>query len=281
MYKKLLRNSEKYDQHLKDMISEFDSLNINYSYDFTDYPPGQKVGIDVPNLLRRNLVLSDSMQEFKTRSIGLVPNDALLRLISLIERFTPVYEAVIYQPCKSKFEEQLKGINDLIQATNINYYFSQALEFYHSAWDASIPFVFAFYPMPNSRGFNATAVSNIAISPIADSLDNYKTLLAVMLHEISHVLYDERSRADWNDLAEWFKSNPSKVSIYANNLFNEAMATAVANGYMAAQLNGKEDTTRRWYGVKYISMMAKVAYPDVKEYIQQHKYLDREFVSRY
>jgi len=59
------------------------------------------------------------------------------------------------------------------------------------------------------------------------------------------------------------------------------MATAVANGYLAAQLNGREDTTRNWYGVKYISMMAKTAYPLVKEYITTRKSMDRDFVNRY
>jgi hypothetical protein len=59
------------------------------------------------------------------------------------------------------------------------------------------------------------------------------------------------------------------------------MATAVGNGYIGAQLNGKLDTSRSWYGVKYISMMAKTAYPVVKEYIEAHKPIDRSFVNRY
>jgi hypothetical protein len=256
-------------------------LNIDYSYDFTDYPPGQKVGIDVPNLLRRNLILCDSMQDFKLRSMGLVPNEKLMKLIHLINQFTPVYEAVIYEPGKSKFEKQLQGVSDLIKSSNINYYFTEALQFYNSSWDVSIPFVFCFYLLPNSRGFTATAVSNVAISAVADSLDDYKPLLTVMLHEMSHVLYDERSLSLWNEMEEWFYSNPSKVTSYANSLFNEAMATAVGNGYLGGQLNGREDTTRSWYGVKYINRMAKTAYPLVKEYIEAKKPMDKDFVNQY
>jgi len=281
IYKKLFNRSTFNTNTYTDLIAQFDSLNMNYSYDFTDYPAGQKVGIDVPNLLRRNLILCDSMQDFKIRSMGLVPNNKLLKLIDLLNDFKPIYEAIIYEPCKTKFEEQVKGVSDLIKSSNINYYFTETLQFYNSSWDVSIPFVFCFYPLPNSRGFTATAVSNVAISAVADSLDNYKALLSVMLHEISHVLYDERSLSLWNQMEEWFDTNPSKVNKYANTLFNEAMATAVGNGYLAAKLNGKEDTTRRWYGVKYISMMAKTAYPLVKEYIEVRKPMDRDFVNRY
>ena len=280
-YKRLFNRSNFATKTYTDLIAQFDSLNIDYSYDFTDYPAGKKVGIDVPNLLRRNLILCASIQDFKIRSMGLVPNEKLVRLIDLIEQFTPVYKTVIYDPGKSKFEEQLHGVSDLIKSSNINYYFTEALQFYNSSWDFSIPFIFCFYPLPNSRGFTATAVSNVAISAVADSLDNYKALLSVMLHEVCHVLYDERSLSLWTGMEEWFDSNPSKVSRYASSLFNEAMATAVGNGYLAAQLNGKEDTSRRWYGVKYISMMAKTAYPLVKEYITAGKPMDRDFVNRY
>lgn len=281
VYKTLFNRSGFAAKPYIDLVAQFDSLNIDYSYDFSDYPPGQKVGIDVPNLLRRNLILCDSLQDFKLRSMGLLPNEKLLRLIDLIKQFTPVYEAVVYGPAKAKFDEQLQGISDLIKKTDIQYYFTKALRFYNSSWDASIPFVFGFYPLPNSRGFTATAVSNVAISAIADSLDNYKALLSVMLHEVSHVLYDERSLSLWNQMEAWFDSNSLRESRYANSLFNETMATAVANGYLAAQLNGKEDTTRRWYGVKYISMMAKTAYPLVREYIEANRPMDSAFVSRY
>src|SRR5436190_8324928 len=158
VYKRLFNRSNFATKTYTDLIAQFDSLNIDYSYDFTDYPAGQKVGIDVPNLLRRSLILCDSIQDFKIRSMGLLPNEKLARLIDLIEQFTPVYKTVIYDPCKSKFEVQLHGVSDLIKSSNINYYFTEALQFYNSSWDLSIPFIFCFYSLFNSIGFTATAV---------------------------------------------------------------------------------------------------------------------------
>ena len=281
VYKKLFNQSNFSTKTNKDLITQFDSLNIDYSCDFTDYPAGQKIGIDVPLLLSRNLILCDGLQDFKLRSMGLVPNEKLIKLIDLLMQFTPIYEAIIYEPSRTRFEEQLQSVSNLIKSSNINLYFTEALQFYNSSWDVSVPFVFCFYPLPNSNGFRATALSNVAISPIADSLDNYKVLLTVMLHEISHILYDERSLSLWNQMEEWFDSNPSKVRVYAQSLFNEAMATTVGNGYLASQLNGKEDTTRSWYGIKYISRMAKTVYPLAKQYIVARKPMDRNFVNQY
>jgi hypothetical protein len=281
VYKRLFKQSTYFTKKYTDLINEFDSLNINYSYDFTDYPAGQKIGIDVPNLLRRNLILCDSLPDFRLHSMGLVPNQALLKLIDLIKEFTPVYDAVIYQPSKANFEEQMRGISDLVHSSNINYYFTEAMQFYNSSWDISVPYIFCFYPLPQSRGFTATAVSEIAISALADSLNDYKALLTVMLHEISHILYDERSLAIWNQSDKWFTINSARESRYAYSLFNEAMATAVGNGFLGAQLYGKEDTSRRWYGNRYINMMAKTSYPLVKEYISNRKPMDQDFVNEY
>src|SRR4051794_21665390 len=55
VFKRLFTRSSFATEEYTSLVAQFDSLNINYSYDFTDYPTGQKVGIDVPNLLRRNL----------------------------------------------------------------------------------------------------------------------------------------------------------------------------------------------------------------------------------
>src|ERR1700712_1481653 len=92
VFKKLFNRSIFSTKKYTDLIDAYDSLNINYNYDFNDYPAGQKVGIDIANLLRRNLILCDSLQDFRLHSLGLVPNQALLKLIELIKEFTPVYK---------------------------------------------------------------------------------------------------------------------------------------------------------------------------------------------
>src|SRR5690606_27185854 len=63
-------------------------------------------------------------------------------------------------------------------------------------------------------------------------------------------------------------------------LLNEALATALGNGYVFEQLNGVLDT-EDWYFNKYINLMAKEIYPLVKEYLDNNKPIDKKFVDEY
>jgi len=83
-----------------------------------------------------------------------------------------------------------------------------------------------------------------------------------------------------NKLEADFKQNPSKSSIYAYLLLNEVLATALGNGYVFENLNGKLDTTE-WYNWQYINLMAKQIYPTVLEYIKQKKPIDKKFIDTY
>jgi hypothetical protein len=60
---------------------------------------------------------------------------------------------------------------------------------------------------------------------------------------------------------------------------NEVLATALGNGYVYEQLDGKIDDGD-WYNRKYISLMAKQIYPLVTEYINEKK-IDRSFIDNY
>ena len=61
---------------------------------------------------------------------------------------------------------------------------------------------------------------------------------------------------------------------------NEALATALGNGYVFEQLDGKIDT-QDWYNKKYINLIAKQIYPLVTEYIIQKKSIDKNFIDNY
>ncbi|HJY13086.1 MAG TPA: hypothetical protein VJ304_09890, partial [Flavobacterium sp.] len=78
----------------------------------------------------------------------------------------------------------------------------------------------------------------------------------------------------------YFKESKSKCSNYAYQIMNEALATALGNGYVYEQLDGKIDT-QDWYNKKYINQIAKQIYPLVKEYIDQKKSIDKNFIDNY
>ena len=112
------------------------------------------------------------------------------------------------------------------------------LTFYNSFWDYEIPFDVSFYPQPNSKGYTAQAYYSNSISAMPTELKDFNALLAVVLQEIFHLLYDSQVLSFKNEIDSCFKANKSDVSVYVYLLMNEVLATALGNGYVYEKLNG-------------------------------------------
>ncbi|OMQ09083.1 hypothetical protein [[Flexibacter] sp. ATCC 35103] len=269
-------NIEKY----KSIVSKFEKLSLDYSFRFEEYPYGSKKSMQTEDILKKNLIESENLSDFKLRTIGFIPNKTLSDLAECISEFTPVYNELIYYPNKEKFEKQLLEITNYSDEQEIEKYFATGLLFYNSNWDKSIPFIIAFYPLPNSKGFTAQAFCNNFISAVQTDLGSYKDLFSVMLHETYHIIYDEQSIEVKTEIDRYFKENKSKCSNYAYQLMNEALATALGNGYVYGKLDGKIDAGD-WYNKKYINLMAKQIYPLVTAYIDEKKPMDKNFIDTY
>lgn len=269
-------NIEKY----KSLISKFEKLSLDYSFRFEEYPYGSKKSMQTEDILKKNLIETENLSDFKLRTIGFIPNKTLSDLAECISEFTPVYNELIYNPNKEKFEKQLLQITKYSNEQEIEKYFETGLLFYNSNWDKSIPFIIAFYPLPNSEGFTAQAFCNNFISAVQTDLGSYKDLFSVMVHETYHIIYDEQSIEVKTEIDRYFKENKSKCSNYAYQLMNEALATALGNGYVYGKLDGKIDAGD-WYNKKYINLMAKQIYPLVVAYIDEKKPMDKNFIDTY
>ena len=261
-------------------IATFEKMAIDFSYQFEAYPNGSKMPMQSRDILRKNLIATNNLNDFKLQSIGIVPNKTLIDLTKIIADFTPIYNELIYNPNKEQFENQLVEIKKYSVDNNIEKYFETGLTFYNSSWDSSIPFEIAFYPLPNSQGFTAQAFCNNFISAIQTNLKNYKDLFSVMLHETFHLIYNEQSLETKIEIDKNFKENKAKSSNYAYQILNEALATSLGNGYVYENLDRKIDDGD-WYNQKYINQIAKKIYPLVTEYIIQKKSLDKNFMNQY
>lgn len=275
-FQKSKYNIEKY----QNVIAKFDKLNISYSFPFEEFPFGSKKAMQTEDILKKYMIETDNPESFKIHSVGLIPNNTLLDLVSCISEFTPIYKELIYNPNKEKFEKQLDEIKKYAKDSHIEDYYETGLLFYNSSWDNSIPFEIAFYPLPNSKGFTAQAFCNNFISAMQTDLKSFKGLFSVMLHETYHIIYNEQSLEVKTEIDTYFKENKSKCSNYAYQLMNEVLATALGNGYVYEKLDGKLDAGD-WYNKKYINLMAKKIYPLLEEYIAQKKSIDKNFIDQY
>jgi hypothetical protein len=279
-FKTVFKNSKFNTIKYQELITKFDNLKLDYTFQFYGYPYGSKFPGTTEALLKKNLIAASSLNEFKLNSTGLLPNNSINELVLILSEFTPIYNELIYNPNKVKFEKQIKDISNYVIDKDISEYFEIGLTFYNSNWDYSIPFEVVFYPLPDSQGFTAEAFYNNAVCAIQNDFDDFNLLVSVMLHEVYHIIYDEQSLNLKKDIYNYFKDNTSKYSTYAYLLLNESLATALGNGYVYESLIKKPDTTD-WYNRKYINLMAKKIYPMVKEYIIKKKSIDKGFIDEY
>ncbi len=279
-YKQLFLNSTYNRDKYTKLISLFDTLILNYTYEFQEYPYSSKVPGMTEALIKKNLISSANLKEFKKKAIGIIPNENLLQLSSILYEFQLVYRELVYQPNKTKFEKQLNEITEYIKTKNMYSYFEKGLVFYRSYWDDSFPFEIAFYPLNSSQGFSAEAFCNNAVCGLKIDYKDYAAIMGVVMHEIYHILYNEQALAIKKNIDAWFNSSASKYSVYSYLLLNEVLATAIGNGYVYENLNNKKDEGD-WYNRKYIDLMAKKIYPLVTEYLNQKKGIDQVFISSY
>lgn len=278
--KKQFQNSIYFKDKYKELLRQFDSLRLNYVYEFDHYPACSKIPGMTEGLLKKNLVGSANLKDFKRRAMGIIPNADLLLLSAILYEFQQVYRELVYQPVKTKFEKQVAEINEFAKTKNVWSFVEKGLVFYKSYWDESIPIEIALYPLPSPEGISAEAFYNAACSGVRLDQKNYNALLSILLHEIFHILYDEQPLQVKQNLSDWFKSNSSNCKTYAYLLLNEALATSLGNGFVYNTLAGKPDEDD-WYDRKYINEMAKKMYPLVQEYLGQKKPIDESFVTRY
>lgn len=269
-------NTERY----KHKVSQLDTLWIDFNYYFEQYVSTTKSSLGSRALLEKNLMTSETIQEFKKKSFGVIPNEELAVFSNAIEAFIPIYNELIFQPNKESFESQLATINSELSTNSVLDIFNAIVKFYGTKWDFDIPFKVIANPTVGNSGIGARASLNTAMVRFPLTFKSYEVLFSVMLHEISHIVYDNQSVTLKSNLLSWFRKTNSKNSTYAFQLLNEVLATSLGNGYSYEYLSDKLDSDD-WYYVEYVNLMAKEVYPLVKEYLKEGKTIDEEFVKSY
>ena len=110
--------------------------------------------------------------------------------------------------------------------------------------------------------------------------------LAVVVHEIAH-FYHERASLDHHlNTMNHFTQAASKTGLVGYYLFNEAMASAIGNGYLEQQINSPEYFAKylayplSFYANEGIDTAGKAALALVTEYLEQNRAMDDAFLQR-
>lgn len=261
-----------------DLVEAYQSIELSYTYNREEYPENRRSHRSTADLLFIAAVQSNTLEEFKARTIGILPNSEHYRLFDILAKAEPYYNRIIWEPSSKALNNHIKELNKY--KTRANEVFERFKYFYNSSWTEDIPFIVAIYPIPGNKG-NTTATphaNSLCVGMLTGEKD-YAQRMAVVFHEMCHVLYDEQSAFLQHHLDKIFTGSKSPYSQYAYNYIDEGLATALGNGWSYKYITGKPDTTE-WYNDPYIDGFGHQLYPLVDSYLQAHRMIDSNFVAQ-
>lgn len=265
------------DLKFKEAIEEYKKINIHYTVSRDDYPTSRNHGVSTYDLVVASAVNSKNLTDFKLNCLGFLPLETSQNLTQLLRDIESYYDTMVWNENKPKLEKQLQ---ELSKFENVNIQiFNRIKQFYDSSWTADVPFQVALYPIPGANGFiTATPhVNNLCVAIFSDETD-YNSKNGVVLHEMCHVLYKEQKIKKQFEIENHFKENNTLYSKFAYSYLDEALATAIGNGWAYKKVNHKLDD-REWYADATINKFAKLIYPKVESYIEKDKSIDKEFLT--
>jgi len=266
------------DVAFQNLVEEYQSIQLDYNYVKQQYPINRKHTTSTWDLLCVAAISSNTTEEFLNRIIGIYPNLDYLKLKHVVTETEPFYDRFIYKAYKSNVDNRLRELQGL--TPKLNDLFEKFKLFYGSSWDKSIPFNLAIYPIIGRSGqTTATPHANCLEMGVLTNEEDVFDLLSIGMHEMSHVLFEEQPLLLQQQLDSAFTDTITPYTKFAYHYIDEALATALGNGYAYKELTGELDSSE-WYNDSYINAYAKAIFPLVEEYINSKKQINKAFITK-
>ncbi len=275
--KKFIDEKTANDPEFKKLCDEFAPINLHYYIDRNEFPESRNQNRSMYNLVAMNAVNAENLEDFKIKCIGLLPLSVNQQLFDVLTKAEKIYDTIIWNNYAQKSKKQLKELSKFGPFNSDT--FATFAKFYQSAFTKDIPFQVAIYPIPGKRG-NTTAtphVNSLCVGVLTEEID-YASRNGVILHEMCHVLFNEQSAETQNKIDALFNQNSSPYAKIAYSFIDEALATALGNGWAYKNATGKTDETS-WYNNPTIDGFAKALYPKIESYLAQKKSIDTDFID--
>jgi len=291
-----IRNGENNIEKDKEKIREFKKLVNSISRNIDLYPSAKKLPENYQrwslrvNMLTHLAATSSNMNDFKASLYSIYPNKLAYKLSEIIDYFLPVYRKIYYsKKSKKEVNKLLKYLKKMNKQTKI--FLKQEKKFYDSK--INIPeikiFIFPLFKdkkvikyLKENHGYSTRSRSLSTIQVVEAILPFDKKNISwygVVLHEIAHFCYGS------SDLIPEFllkmKKDDEIYGKFASQYLNEALATAIGNGYVMKKI--KRNDKRSWYNDKIIDKYAHAIYPVVEKILNNKESLKldqtKEFVK--
>lgn len=278
--KKVFDESKYNNDESKKHIEEFKNLDSAFgkSFDFDDLPKERKSSVGVRTLVSIQSAFSKDLKDFRQRILGQMNYGDLNNFIEVLSYFEPIYDTLIWKPNAPALNKSIGEFQKKSKTWKLDEMFEKAVAFYNSSWPKSQVFRISLYPIPkeaelsNGQSFGSFESVGFIIG------EKIEGKFGVVFHELCHSVYDAQSADVQKNFSSWFMSSPSPFAPVAYGWINEALATALGNGWAYEKAKGKMDK-KEWYHHDKINGLAQAIYPKVLEYLSANKAIDQEFVN--
>jgi len=261
------------------IIREYTAIQLHYTFTRQELPTDRHSSRSTKDLIWVAASNSTNTEDFSQRITGYLPHSSQVQLIEVFNKVEPFYDELIWD----KEQENIKRIEEQIAQfkSQIAQLFMEISQFYGTTWDTSIPFKISLYPIPLEKGnTTATPKGNALICGFLSKNDgDFVGRLAVIIHEMCHILYDEQPPALQHQIDSWFKESESEYSKLAYSYLNEGLATTLGNGWAYKQIHTKMDTTA-WYNNEYINGFAYSLFELSSFYFDAKQKIDKAYINQ-
>ncbi len=249
--------------------------------------PGRQGGFTVETLITIQSIYAKDVDDLGRRISGLMPMASEKVLLSALKEIEPIFNDVIWNKSRVELERAREHLQNSISDKKISEAFSKIVKFYSAVWPKDHNFTVGVYPILFLENFRNSTTSQ-SLGPIEEhgiALDLRKPKLpdsgdiGVIYHEISHSIYAAQDKATMLSWKTFFDPRRGPYALQAHLWLNEALATAIGNGWIEEKLSGRL-ATQEWYNHPIIDKFSKAIYPDVKAYLENGRSLDQDLANR-
>lgn len=268
------------DSNLKKHYNKINSyLRNGYNFDSIQSRPTGFYGGDAFISLAVN---NSTLEDFEKSLSIFLPYDGIQSYFKLKRKLYPHFSKSVWTPTLKSQKAEIVKVKKILKETNFLDRLKQIKVFYNSEYPWEVPLKVALIPIDDrgqiKRHTSAQNLRDIQVVPYVIT-KGVKNNMDVVFHEFCHALYEGQSNEVKKMIEDFYLLNSHSHSLFVYRYFNEALATAIGNGWYAQTLYGKlpEDS---WYSVGYIDDLAKAYFPLVNEYLEKNKSIDEHFLTR-
>lgn len=184
LYEHYKKSEYREDEELSKLVQQYSSVRITYGYHFDGYPKYRYMAKDrvTSDVFFTLSARTESLEEFKQMTVGIIPFDDHQRLFEILEAVEPIYDELVWDPYYGKAQARLKGLKEYAEKVNLGEKLRPVAHFLNSSWSADVPVIVSFSIVPGEK-------IKLVSPPIGNVIR--KNIVGPMMYEVGSGITDD------------------------------------------------------------------------------------------